>query len=101
MARGHKTGGRTAGTPNRKTQEISAPLESLGCDPIAGMARIAMDDHHSPELRARMFAELAQYVYPKRKAVEFSGANGDATLSIAETLRERRAARLARRGRPA
>ena len=31
------------------------------------MARIAMDESHTPELRARMFAELAQYVYPKRK----------------------------------
>ena len=72
MAKGHKTGGRTAGTPNRKTQEISALLESLGCNPIDGMAKIAMDEKHSPELRGRMYAELAQYVYPKRKAVELA-----------------------------
>lgn len=72
MAKGHKTGGRTVGTPNRKTQEISALLESLSCNPIEGMARIATNEAHSPELRGRMFAELAQYVYPKRKAVELA-----------------------------
>jgi hypothetical protein len=36
------------------------------------MARIAMDEQHTPELRGRMYAELAQYVYPKRKAVELA-----------------------------
>ena len=73
MAIGRKTGGRVVGTPNRKTKEIAELLESLGCDPIAGMARIAMEEKNSPELRGRMYAELAQYVYPKRKAVEHSG----------------------------
>ena len=59
--------------PNRKTQEISAMLESLSCNPIEGMAQIAMNEAHSPELRGRMYAELAQYIYPKRKAVELKG----------------------------
>ena len=47
-------------------------LESLGCNPIEGMARVATDEKHSPELSGRVFAELAQYVYPKRKAVELA-----------------------------
>ena len=54
MAKGHKTGGRVAGTPNRKTQEISALLESLGCNPIEGMAQIAMNESHTPELRVHV-----------------------------------------------
>jgi hypothetical protein len=37
------------------------------------MARLAMDKANPPELRGRMFAELAQYIAPKRKAVEHSG----------------------------
>jgi hypothetical protein len=69
MALGHKTGGRAAGTPNRKTKEVKDVLESLGCDPVEGMARIAMNAKHPPELRGRMHAELAQYLYPKRKAI--------------------------------
>jgi hypothetical protein len=96
MAKGHKTGGRVAGTPNRKTQEVGELLESLGCNPIEGMARIAMNEAHSPELRGRMYAELAQYIAPKRKAVEVSGTDGHAIeFSIAEELRAARNARLA------
>lgn len=37
------------------------------------MARIAMNPKARLELRGRMFAELAQYVYPKRKAIQISG----------------------------
>jgi hypothetical protein len=70
MAVGRKTGGRVAGTPNRKTREIGELLESLNCNPIEGMVRIAMNPEASLELRGRMHAELAQYVYPKRKALD-------------------------------
>jgi hypothetical protein len=70
MALGRKTGGRQQGTPNKRTQEVSERLAELGCDPIEGMALIAMDESNSPELRGRMFAELAAYVAAKRRAVE-------------------------------
>lgn len=73
MAAGRKTGGRKKGTPNKRNQEIQAKLDALGCDPIEGMARIAMDENNDVSLRGKMFAELAQYVLPKRKAVEVSG----------------------------
>ena len=72
MAKGYKTGGRTSGTPNRKTQAVINRLEALGCDPIEGMARIAMDDTIEIGIRAQMYKELAQYVAPK-KAIEVSG----------------------------
>jgi len=76
--RGQKTGGRKAGTPNKRTQDIADRLGAMGCDPIEGMALLAMDEKNSPELRGRMFSELAQYVAPKRKAValEHSGPDG-------------------------
>ncbi len=74
MALRIKTGGRKVGTPNRRTVEVVAQLSALGCDPIEGMARIAMDCSNSPELRARMYAELAQYVAPKRKALDVSSS---------------------------
>ncbi len=72
MPIGRKTGGRTKGTPNKATVSIIEKLAALGCDPIEGMARIAMDERNTPELRARMLAELANYVAAKRKAVEMS-----------------------------
>ena len=65
-----KTGGRSKGTPNKATQDVRDKLAALGCDPIEGMARIAMDEANPPELRGKMFAELAGYIAPKRKAIE-------------------------------
>jgi len=107
MAHGWKSGGRKKGTPNKRTLELTERLEALGCDPIEAMALIAMNrldcglcggtgqapdkegqpcavchgkgtERILPELRARMYAELAQYLYPKRKAVEHSGPDGEA-----------------------
>ena len=88
MALGHKTGGRKAGTPNRKTQEITELLEPLGHNPIEAMVQIATDPNASLELRGRMNAELAQYVYPKRKAVEVAG-DREAPLVIHRVVLER------------
>jgi hypothetical protein len=98
MAKGRKTGGRVAGTPNQRTVEVSDLLDSLACNPIEGMARIAMDEKHPPELRGRMYAELAQYVYPKRKSVELAGDTENPLqmqiMTAAETLRQRRRERI-------
>ena len=55
----------------------------MGCDPIAGMAAIATDEKQDIALRAAMYKELAQYVAPKRKAVEMSGPDGG-ELTLAE-----------------
>ena len=70
MALGHKTGGRKRGTPNKRTQQVAEVLRELHCNPIRGMAEIASNKRHPIELRAKMYAELAHYVYPKRKAVD-------------------------------
>lgn len=69
--KGCKTGGRRPGTANKATLDVQERLAALGCDPIEGMARLAMDLANDPALRGRMFAELAGYVAPKRKAVDF------------------------------
>ncbi len=68
--------GRKPGTPNKKSAEVRELLLSLKCDPITGMARIAMNSKNPPELRGRMYSELAQYMWPKRKAIEVSGDDG-------------------------
>ncbi len=75
--KGAKTGGRKKGEPNKRTQEVIDKLAVLDCDPIEGMAKLALDDTNSPELRGRMFSELAQYIAPKRKAIEHSGEAGE------------------------
>lgn len=70
---------------------IAEKLRALGCDPIEGMARLAMDKANPPELRGRMFAELAQYEHPKRRAtdmrfVDESGKDRPFLLSDADRL---------------
>jgi hypothetical protein len=67
----------------RRVRRTNAPrqfaerLEALGCDPLEGMARIAMGENAELSIRAQMYKELAQYVAPKRKAVEVTGEGGD------------------------
>jgi hypothetical protein len=77
MAKGLKTGGRTKGSPNRATRDVMERLNELNCDPLEGMASIAADQNNTPELRGRMYGELAQYVYPKRKAIELGSVDND------------------------
>lgn len=110
VAKSGRVGGRKAGVPNKRTLEVQEKLEKLGCDPIAGMAQIAAEARgtglmklatarRNPaaedagdvaraaftdlQLAGKMYAELAQYVAPKRKAVEVSAGGvgrGDFTL---------------------
>ncbi len=80
--KGAKTGGRKKGPPNKRTQEVIDKLAALDCDPIAGMAKIALDEKNTPELRGRMFSELSQYIAPKRKAIEHSGESGEPVTFI-------------------
>lgn len=76
MARGRKTGGRTKGTPNKDTSDLVERLRVLDCDPLEGMVQIATNEAYAPELRGRMYAELAQYLYPKRRATEVKVDDG-------------------------
>lgn len=123
---GERRGGRAEGTPNKATASIEEKLARLGCDPLEGMARIALNDLPcgvcrgkgktkymrdgkisvricescygtlyeacAPELRGKMLAELAQYVAPKRKAIEHSGpGGGPIETRVLELLTEGRA----------
>lgn len=129
MAKGRKTGGGSRkGIPNKTTLDVADKLARLKCDPIEGMARIALGDvpcplcqqtgevtlgqlythygakttlenleagtldtiHQCPvcggsgfdpvstQIRLKSYSELAQYVAPKRKAVEVTGKDGEA-----------------------
>lgn len=71
-----KTGGIKPFTKHKITRDVAALLESLNCNPIEGMARIAEDPTVAMPIRARMYAELSQYVSPKLRSVELSGPGG-------------------------
>jgi hypothetical protein len=75
--KGVRYGGRVKGTPNKATIDARETLERLGLNPLEGMAKLALDESNPVELRGRMMSELAQYIAPKRKAVEHSGGTED------------------------
>lgn len=91
MAVGKKYGGRQKGVPNKSKRALIALLRETypGYHPVLSMAKIA---HETDDvaLQAQMHREIAQYVEPKRKAVEHSGEVGtrvsylDALAAIAD-----------------
>lgn len=78
--------GRKKGVPNKLTSDVAERLAALGCDPIAGMANMAMDEDAPREIRLRAYAELAQYTAPKRKAVDMSSSDGSVSTGPHEII---------------
>lgn len=93
MTTGNKTGGRKKGTPNKNTQELIDLADQLGVNPFAillhfasgnyealgmpkqvvksaGMGRTYIEDSILPEMRLDAAYKCAQFLYPKRKALE-------------------------------
>ena len=81
-----KTGGRVPGTPNKQTDALIRKLHALGCDPLEGLALIALDPQTDVALKVRCFAELAQYIYPKRKAIDLPLGNDGPQKVIVEFI---------------
>lgn len=86
---GERRGGRKKGTPNKKTASIQEKLDAMGCDPLEGMALIAQGAMEANDftLAGSMYKELAQYVAPKRKALDVI-AKVKAQLEPTEELAE-------------
>jgi hypothetical protein len=84
---GHaKLGGRTAGIPNRSTSFVSVRerLEQLDCDPVAEAIAIARDPSTSPELKAKIWLGILDYISPKLRAVDqtIGGPDGEPAQKI-------------------
>lgn len=69
--------GRPKGVPNKNKRHLLSRLEQLypNYHPVVEMARIAHETEDQA-LAAQMHKEVAQYVEPKRKAIEVTGENG-------------------------
>lgn len=68
--------GRPKGSISAKTKMVQTKLEELDFDPITTMVEIAKDTNAPIAVRGKMATELASFVFPKRKAVEYSGNDG-------------------------
>ena len=76
---GNKTGGRQKGTPNKRTADL---LERLGNNnPLDALLAISQDEDTPLEIQVKINLDLMNYVYPKRKSVEF---NDKIDVSISE-----------------
>jgi len=74
-----KTGGRLAGTPNKRTVYARQILDQYGSDPVEMLAKTMADEGNVPlDIRIDCAKALLPYVYPKLSSVEVSGPNGDA-----------------------
>lgn len=78
--------GRRKGQVNKLSLHVLTRLEELGFDPIKKMVDIAMAKTTPIEVRGKMCSELAQYVWPKRKAVEHSGFIDGSIVSGADPI---------------
>lgn len=80
-----KTGGRVKGTPNKATQAVADKLKEMGAEPIETLANIMNRafEEGDFELAFKAARELAQYVAPKRKAIEI-----DADITIHDEIEE-------------
>lgn len=66
-----KYGGRKKGTPNKRTLLVKERLDNLGLDPIEEMAKLYYEVRETDlRLACALLKELAQYFYPKRRAID-------------------------------
>lgn len=83
-----KSGGRRRGTPNKRTAELLELLKKQypKYNPVLQMAEIAQDEEVEMSLRIQCAKEVAQYLFPKRKAVELSQGAGEPFSFTMEVL---------------
>ncbi len=78
---------RPKGSPNKKTSLVERLLEEMKAAPIGHMARLMMDEDADARLRFDAAKELAQYVYPKRRAIEITGGDGEPLMPFVAEVR--------------
>jgi hypothetical protein len=79
FVKGHKKfGGKSKGCKHKINRDIVGLLDSLGCNPIEGLARIASDDKIEAAIRVNAYGRIAKFVHPELKAVEHTGKDGEA-----------------------
>jgi hypothetical protein len=107
---GSKSGGRSKGTPNKKTTNAQEIADRLGVDPFEVLLRFAAgdwkklgytkekrlvssnqyasiyEDNITPSIRASAAAQACKYLYPQRKAVELKGEDGKMLPTIIVSL---------------
>lgn len=80
--------GRQKGTPNRKTRTVEETCAKYNFDPIEAMINIYMTTQDE-SLKLSAAKEVAQYILPKRKALEVSTTSDEGFRVIVEDYRKK------------
>ena len=85
MAKGKKTGGRVAGTPNKKSAQLREYLAQM-VNEYKESGKMKQDlDGLEPKDRLTIYEKYMQYSLPKLQAVEFKGEIEN-KVTLADTL---------------
>lgn len=90
---GNKTGGRVKGVPNKRTLTVIETAEEMGVNPIEFLCLVMKAEVDKlkdvPTLDQRIAAakELASYMFPKRKAIEHTGKDGEKLFTYEDYLK--------------
>lgn len=79
--------GRKRGQTCLLSADVRTRLESMGCDPIEGLARIAAEPLATLELQAHCYGKLSRFCYPELRATDhrFVDEEGkDRTFTLAD-----------------
>jgi len=97
MARGHKTGGRQKGTPNKATRDIREAAMQYTPDALKTLHQV-MQSSESDAARVAAAAHILDRAYGKPKqSTELTGADGGPIAVLTETERAARVASLLER----
>ena len=85
MALGKKTGGRTKGTLNKRTEETRDVLKKLGFNPVRRAVKLA-ETTEDDAIKAQMIKALLKHWSPELKAVEVNAQVTHWTPELIATL---------------
>jgi hypothetical protein len=88
MAHGFKTGGRTAGTLNKRTREMLDGIASTGETPLQYMLRVMRDPDAPPARRDAMAIAAAPYVHSKLGQVDATAQDKQNIIAVRLWTRE-------------
>ncbi|MCG6552263.1 MAG: hypothetical protein L7F77_08045 [Candidatus Magnetominusculus sp. LBB02] len=77
------TNDQTVAAPYCRSVDARRVLDAMAVDPLVGMAELARDPEVDSKTRAKIYMELAQYIYEKKKP-----AGHEETIQM-ETYEER------------
>lgn len=78
---GTKSGGRVAGTPNKKTTQLLELFDMHDFCPGESLLKLVRDEEKQqefiPQELANIYLKLMEFKFPRRKAVEHTGKDGE------------------------